>query len=78
MRQVVEGGRAFPAWNSQPGMHGAGFAMDGKQAVVAVVAAPCLKPFISRTASYPLLRGPYPFQVCGKVWSLWGALEMPW
>ena len=69
MRQVVEGGRAFPAWHSQHGMHGAGSATDGKQAVVAVVAAPCLKPFISRTTSYPLLQQSIP------VPGLWKRME---
>lgn len=43
--------------------------MDGKQAVGAVVAAPCLKPFISRTASYPLLQRSIP------VPGLWKGME---
>lgn len=46
---------AFPAWHSQPGVHGAGTAMDEKQAVGAVITAPCRKPFISRPASYPVI-----------------------
>lgn len=54
MRQVVEKGRTFPARHSQPGVHGAGTAMDGKQTVGAVITAPCRKPFISRPALYPV------------------------
>lgn len=69
MKQVVEGGRAFPTWHSQPGVHSAGTVMDGKQAVGAVVAALGLKPFISRSASYPLLQWSIP------VPGLWKGME---